>query len=421
MKNKTGNPFFLLPLKVFSYFCSTTNCNHFSMRRIVSIFVALIFAIAGLYSCQKAPELTLSGPTTVELSADGGSGSITFTANRDWMASCSESWIHVSPSSGSAADGQITVSIRCDANTTYDDRNATVTIMAEGLTQVVSVKQPANLGVIVPTKSYELSSGAGTIEVEVQANVQYSVSVSDSWIKQTGTKGLTKSILVFSISENTTYDSRSASITIKSQSSSVPDQVVTIRQAQKDALIVKESSFNLPYVGSGVEVKVEANVSFDVTSNVDWIHYVSTKALSNSTVSLTIDENLTYSTREGKIEIKQKNGSLSHTITVKQAGRIAVTSIKLNKTSLSLKAGESETLTATVNPDNATDKTVTWTSSNTKVATVNQAGTISAVAKGEATITASSGEKSAICTIYVKSNDVQPGQIEGIGYGDEIQ
>lgn len=391
------------------------------MRRIVSIFVALIFAIAGLYSCQKAPELTLSGPTTVELSADGGSGSITFTANRDWMASCSESWIHVSPSSGSAADGQITVSIRCDANTTYDDRNATVTIMAEGLTQVVSVKQPANLGVIVPTKSYELSSGAGTIEVEVQANVQYSVSVSDSWIKQTGTKGLTKSILVFSISENTTYDSRSASITIKSQSSSVPDQVVTIRQAQKDALIVKESSFNLPYVGSGVEVKVEANVSFDVTSNVDWIHYVSTKALSNSTVSLTIDENLTYSTREGKIEIKQKNGSLSHTITVKQAGRIAVTSIKLNKTSLSLKAGESETLTATVNPDNATDKTVTWTSSNTKVATVNQAGTISAVAKGEATITASSGEKSAICTIYVKSNDVQPGQIEGIGYGDEIQ
>ena len=293
--------------------------------------------------------------------------------------------------------------------------------MAEGLTQVVSVKQPANLGVIVPTKSYELSSGAGTIEVEVQANVQYSVSVSDSWIKQTGTKGLTKSILVFSISENTTYDSRSASITIKSQSSSVPDQVVTIRQAQKDALIVKESSFNLPYVGSGVEVKVEANVSFDVTSNVDWIHYVSTKALSNSTVSLTIDENLTYSTREGKIEIKQKNGSLSHTITVKQAGRIAVTSIKLNKTSLSLKAGESETLTATVNPDNATDKTVTWTSSNTKVATVNQAGTISAVAKGEATITASSGEKSAICTIYVKSNDVQPGQIEGIGYGDEIQ
>lgn len=88
------------------------------MKRLV----ALVFVVICFAACQKAPELSLSSPATVELSADGSSDTITFTANRDWTASCSDSWIHVSPSSGSATDGLITVSVRCDANTTYDDR-----------------------------------------------------------------------------------------------------------------------------------------------------------------------------------------------------------------------------------------------------------------------------------------------------------
>ena len=66
---------------------------------------------------------------------------------------------------------------------------------------------------------------------------------------------------------------------------------------------------------------------------------------------------------------------------------VSVTSITLNKTSLSLQPGEEETLTATVKPDNATDKTVTWTSSNKNAATVENNGKVKAVATGSATIT----------------------------------
>ena len=49
---------------------------------------------------------------------------------------------------------------------------------------------------------------------------------------------------------------------------------------------------------------------------------------------------------------------------------IAVSSVKLNKASVTLSAGETIELIATITPENATDKTVTWTSSNTSVATV---------------------------------------------------
>ena len=73
-----------------------------------------------------------------------------------------------------------------------------------------------------------------------------------------------------------------------------------------------------------------------------------------------------------------------------------VTSITLNKTTLSLQTGQSETLTATVKPDNATDKTVSWTSSNTSVATVTSSGKVTAISKGSATITCTANDGSGV-------------------------
>ncbi len=79
---------------------------------------------------------------------------------------------------------------------------------------------------------------------------------------------------------------------------------------------------------------------------------------------------------------------------------VAATGVTLSKTELSLTVGESFTLTATVTPDNATDKSVTWTSSDPAVATV-EGGEVTAVAEGGATITAACGEVSASvsCTV----------------------
>ena len=363
------------------------------------VLVALAFM--GLTSCEKAPELTITSPASIELNVDGSSGSITFTANRDWSVSTSDAWISVSPSSGKASDGTVTVTVRCNANTTYDNRTATVTIRMEELSQTVTVKQPANLGVVLPKQVFDLQSDTKSIDVEVQANVQYSVSTSVDWIKQTGTKGLTSKTLTFSIEENKTYDPREGKITIKPQEGNVQEQVISVKQAQKDALIVEKTSYDMPYGGGEIEIKVEANVSFDVTPNADWIHYTQTKALSSSTVCLKIDENETYSSRQGTVEIKQQNGSLKHTITVNQAGRIAVSSVTLDKTSLKLKEGESETLVATVKPDNATDKTVTWTSSDDTIATVDETGKVTAIKAGTVSIAATAGEITAKCAVTV--------------------
>ena len=91
------------------------------------------------------------------------------------------------------------------------------------------------------------------------------------------------------------------------------------------------------------------------------------------------------------------------TVTVNEPASevVEVTSVSLNKTTLTMEIGESETLTATVMPSNATDKSVTWTSSDQAVATV-ASGKITAIGGGTATITATtSNGKTATCTVIV--------------------
>ena len=79
-----------------------------------------------------------------------------------------------------------------------------------------------------------------------------------------------------------------------------------------------------------------------------------------------------------------------------------VESVSLDKTSLEMTKGETQNLVATVVPQEATDATVTWSSSNTNVATVEN-GVVTAVGGGTATITATAGGKSATCAVNVKS------------------
>ena len=85
---------------------------------------------------------------------------------------------------------------------------------------------------------------------------------------------------------------------------------------------------------------------------------------------------------------------------------VSVTGVTLNKTSLTLNKGASETLTATVSPSNATNKSVTWSSSNTSVATVDSNGKVTAVSAGSTTVTVKTndGGKTATCAVTVKPN-----------------
>ena len=81
---------------------------------------------------------------------------------------------------------------------------------------------------------------------------------------------------------------------------------------------------------------------------------------------------------------------------------IPVSGIALDKSELALTEGETAVLSATVDPAEATDKTVTWTSSDESVAVVDENGNVTAIGSGTAVITASAGDVSASCTVTVR-------------------
>lgn len=103
----------------------------------------------------------------------------------------------------------------------------------------------------------------------------------------------------------------------------------------------------------------------------------------------------------GNSEDVEIDNTVSPAVVTVEAKTIKVTSVAVSPKTLNLEVGQTGTLTATVKPDNATNKTVTWTTSNDKVATVAN-GVVTAVGKGTATITAAADGKTATCTVTVK-------------------
>ena len=97
-------------------------------------------------------------------------------------------------------------------------------------------------------------------------------------------------------------------------------------------------------------------------------------------------------------------GTVSCSDDDKPDGSIAVSAVAVSPTTATVKVGESVTLSATITPDDATDKTITWSSSDEKVATVD-AGKVTGVTEGTATITATTkdGNKTATCAVTVSN------------------
>ena len=96
-----------------------------------------------------------------------------------------------------------------------------------------------------------------------------------------------------------------------------------------------------------------------------------------------------------------EDGGFTATCEVTVIDPSVVSAISLNRTALSLIKGSSETLSADILPSTASSQGITWSSSNTNVATVSSSGTVSGINEGMATITAQCGDITATCSVDV--------------------
>ena len=157
-----------------------------------------------------------------------------------------------------------------------------------------------------------------------------------------------------------------------------------------------------------VSLKTGETLNLTATVSPNKATYKTVTWTSNDTSIATVSNNGTVtaiSTGTAQIQAVAGGYEALCTVTVIPA-TVEVSSITLNPTIASLKVGETLNLTATVSPNNATDKTVTWTSSDTSIATVSNNGTVTGISVGTATIQAVTGGKEAICYITVEKNSM---------------
>ena len=129
--------------------------------------------------------------------------------------------------------------------------------------------------------------------------------------------------------------------------------------------------------------------------------------------TVSVDNNGTVSARQaGQATINATCDGKSASCIVKVI--VPTESVALDKTEITLKKGDSAILTASVNPSEATDKVVSWTSSAPDVVSVDENGGLKALRQGKATVTASCAGKYAFCQVTVR--DSASGDHEGTGH-----
>ena len=231
-----------------------------------------------------------------------------------------------------------------------------------------------------------------------KSKLKYSIGTGEVKEVEETSKDTNNNIITYTINidQNDIGKLKYESISIRTNESFQPDfSSITVKQLS-GIEIAKSSEFKLTYTeGEKLDLTgltVSAKYSDNTSEKIDTTKYTVSPA--DGTILTKIGTNTVTVTYEGKTE--------TFTIMVNTKAT-AVTGISLNKKNTSIKVGKTETLVATVEPNNATNKEVEWSSSNTAVATVNDKGVVTAIKEGtaEITVTTNDGKKTASCQVTV--------------------
>lgn len=266
--------------------------------------------------------------TNPVLGSGGGNIEVSFTSSDAWTAGVintrADSWVTVSPTSGSKGKGKITITVA--ANDTPDERGATIQIKCGTIARSITITQKQKDAFTATPSKTELGNEGGTFTVEVKANVDFTFTIDkgEEWIKHVSTKALKTSTITFEISKNEEIAKREGQVTVKS---SVGNEVIKVYQAgATPTIVLSTNNASVPATGGSIQVDVTHNVDVTVTiqEGVTWLRESSTKATSTNSYVFTVDENTSEENRVADITFTNKENNLSEVVHVSQAGATPV-------------------------------------------------------------------------------------------------
>ena len=269
---------------------------------------------------QKGVDALLVTTSTFEVPQEGGTIDVEVKANIDYqleIAETAKGWITEATSRALTTKKH---SFAIAVNEESEKREGEIYIKSGDKLETVKVYQAGGALILLSQNEYTVSDAGETITVDVKSNVEYGVQMPDvDWIvDEASTRGMSSHTLQYTILPNETYDSRSAEIIFYDKVSELKD-TLTITQVQKDAIILSQKEISVENEGGTIEVKLSANVDFEVTMpDVDWISQVESRGLVEHTLYFEVAENTSEKNRSAGIVFTDKENEVSETLYIKQ-------------------------------------------------------------------------------------------------------
>lgn len=254
---------------------------------------------------QKQNNAVIVTESKAEVAAEGGVVSIEVQHNIDVTVTvddAAKAWITKSETRALTKD---TYSFNVAANDEMKQREGKIFVKSSLGEETFTVYQSGGGPMLIlGQKEYTVRDDGDQIEIEVTSNVNvsYEIIQGKEWLSESTTRALSTDKYVFIAAMNDTYDSREAMIQFSTEDGSIKEQVV-VKQAAKDAIIVAANEYTVPSGANTLSFAVSHNIDFTVEKDVDWINQVTTRGLTETTLSFAIDENTNEYERQGSIVI----------------------------------------------------------------------------------------------------------------------
>ena len=302
----------------------TTTPNETYDDRSVTVTLKAGAEVKSFVVSQKQKDALLLTNDKFEVDQAGGTVTVEVKSNVSYTAIIGEEckdWIKESNSTRalSATTKSYTVAMNEDGK----KREGSIIFSDGSLTETVHIYQAGGSIILLSQNDCHVSASGEEITVELRSNCDYEVVMpSVDWIKETMTRGMSSHTLHYTVAPNDSYDGRKAEIIYRDKSDSNIADTLTILQAQKDAIIISEKEVKVGSEGGTVEVKIDANVDFEMQlPDVEWISETSTRGLSTHKKYLKIAENTGETSRTAEVVFKNTTSGIEETLTVSQSAK----------------------------------------------------------------------------------------------------
>lgn len=304
------------------------------MRQYCRVLTALVVVMmVGCSDSDPATDSDIDKETAIKFSEGstpapsitekGGSTQLEFVTTKPWSISLinsrSDSWLSVYPTSGDAGNAVITIA--AEVNDSYDDRSATILIMAGDYRKEIVVTQKKKDAIILTASKMEVDASGGTLKIDFKANVGYSYDIDpvcESWIhRSAASRGLSDHSETFAIDINNELEGREGAIYFIF--GDIKEKVSVFQQGSLPKMVISSTEETVSSDGGNLTIEIASNVNVELEPiSATWIRENVSRSYSTNTFNFVVDKNDTYDYRETVLTFTNKENALEESVKVIQ-------------------------------------------------------------------------------------------------------